>query len=962
MKRASEECGVAMASLSTEEIKKQQRELYKVYFSRLHVFFPYFILLIMLSVGIWLRMQPVSLSTVETTIDTQLEGDLYSKFLAEAHTNYPQLSSSEKLRYAQKSLEEAKKLQVYQEARSKRIADLKKNLRPEAGLIYPLDLDSYHHLFYTKNVLKYGSMFDKVVDGQRYDSFKYPPVGKARPNEHFFAHFAALFYRATHFFFNFTLLQSFVLIPIFLSAVLIILFFLFGKELMGLPGGFFMGFLAAVDPIMGNRGILGFTDTDMLNMVLTILVLFFVIRSFRFVFQPVGDRHRNFWKGMLNIVLASIAMALFAFTWTGWWYLFVIVIAAISIFSGYLFTKEKFGWFGEKSSTRSESKWKSCLLLLTAFIVLSSLLSIFFIGMVNFSFFLVQPFAPQQSIGDIVGPTGAPNIYRFFVAELQPQTLSTFIQNMTLADLALFFLGVLAFIFFIHQHQAQHASLPTAPPTPSPTPTPTSALYLRFSFLLLALFSTATAYMTFQAQRFGYYFGIALTIFSGFFFAYLFVVGAGKISIRLPIKKKFLNLILVLVFLLFVGFSPIPPFCSHGKCEKSLLAFQQKSVVYDNSVDNLMKNTQAKTSPDAIITSWWEDGNFFKSMAERRATIDPASQQGHHLPLVARVFTTGDEDEAISLLRMLDCGSQEPLVYLYYNETPDFYAIWSIVNDLVQFSRSDAEAYLSHLVEKKRISSATATYLLDKTKCEPPEAYLFVSDSLRRYVNAWSSYGFFDVAKTKIYSLKDHEQEAIDFIKQKLNATETEARNQFAAIQNLKNDEEVLNWLMNPLSLVEMTCGKTKEAASKEGKDTESMLRCVVGTPRGAIPFSVDLERMKIQYGQGSPAVFSSLVWADDAGFHEKTLNPALDPPSLPIIDSPVSLIITSRDKDGKALVLLAEQPLQQSMYVRLNYLNGAGLKHFSLFDKQQSYVKGNIYLWKILWPTNKDKGQGGLW
>ena len=73
--------------------------------------------------------------------------------------------------------------------------------------------------------------------------------------------------------------------------------------------------------------------------------------------------------------------------------------------------------------------------------------------MVNFSFFLVQPFAPQQSIGDIVGPTGAPNIYRFFVAELQPQTLSTFIQNMTLADLALFFLGVLAFIFFIHQHQ-----------------------------------------------------------------------------------------------------------------------------------------------------------------------------------------------------------------------------------------------------------------------------------------------------------------------------------------------------------------------------------------------------------------------------------------------------------------------------------------------------------------------------
>src|SRR3989344_1341513 len=380
-----------------EEIKRlQKREQYLSSFRRLKIrlgalsplssfnrfLLPLVLLLIVLSVGVCLRMQPLYMYPAEKTVDAVLEERLSNQFLLEVHNEYPTLPLADKERFAQNRLEQFKKLPDYQKQRTQDIARLKDLLAPDDGFIYPLDLDSYHHLFYTKNVLKYGSMSDKVVDGQKYDTFKYPPIGKARDNEHFFPYFAAWFYRLTNFLFDWTLLESFVFIPVFLSAVLITLFFFFGKRIAGLAGGFFISFLVAVDTILGNRGVLGFTDTDMLNLILSLLILFMAYLAFESLSLTGGISSpeksftknkffmKNQWFSLLFIVLGAFFVGLFAFTWTGWWYIFIIVLISIALFIVYFFWRER--------KISSLVKWG--IFLFIVFFLVSGLFVSLFVG------------------------------------------------------------------------------------------------------------------------------------------------------------------------------------------------------------------------------------------------------------------------------------------------------------------------------------------------------------------------------------------------------------------------------------------------------------------------------------------------------------------------------------------------------------------------------------------------------
>ncbi len=81
-----------------------------------------------------------------------------------------------------------------------------------------------------------------------------------------------------------------------------------------------------------------------------------------------------------------------------------------------------------------------------------------------------------------------------------------------------------------------------------------------------------------------------------------------------------------------------------------------------------------------------------------------------------------------------------------------------------------------------------------------------------------------------------------------------------------------------------------------------------------------------------------SLVYATKDGFFEKKLNG----------DVPYSVALIPQGSGYSALLMSPE--LAGSMFTRLFFFEGHGLKHFKLLTYQKSITQDEIYVWKVDW------------
>jgi len=82
-----------------------------------------------------------------------------------------------------------------------------------------------------------------------------------------------------------------------------------------------------------------------------------------------------------------------------------------------------------------------------------------------------------------------------------------------------------------------------------------------------------------------------------------------------------------------------------------------------------------------------------------------------------------------------------------------------------------------------------------------------------------------------------------------------------------------------------------------------------------------------------------TIAWTDDEGFHQKYFNGTTLPYGLNFI----------RSGSGMQVWLTSPQ-LTGSMFTRLYLYNGAGLRHFELFDRQSSITNTQVIVWKVNW------------
>ena len=439
---------------------------------------------------------------------------------------------------------------------------------------------------------------------------------------------------------------------------------------------------------------------------------------------------------------------------------------------------------------------------------------------------------------------------------------------------------------------------------------------IKYAVLLIIWFA-ATIYASTKGIRFTLLlvpaFGVAFGICLGIIYRY----ASGFFAKGIHINENIAKIIIIFILCLLI----IGPY----KSAKATVKNEIPSM--NDAWWNSLEKIKLESEPNAIINSWWDFGHWFKMIADRQVTFDGTSQGTPQAHWIGNTLLTNDEDTAIGILRMLDCSGYEGGTYA-------FDEIDKTINDVV---KSVGILYEVVVLDKKEAKKALEKYnlpntdkILQYTHCEPPENYFITSEDMIGKSGVWSHFGSWDFNKALMYytlrkkEYKDNKEKGISFLIERFNLTENKAENIYYEIQSLSTNREVNDWIAPWPGYASGLTG-----CSKKNNEVE----CGNG-------IKVDLDDYNAEFptqeGVKHP---NSIVYATKEGIEKREFKNNTVGVSTALIPSGDSF---------KSILMSPE--LADSMFTRLFFIEGHGLKHFKKFSDERSVFGGRVIVWKVDW------------
>jgi asparagine N-glycosylation enzyme membrane subunit Stt3 len=284
------------------------------------------------------------------------------------------------------------------------------------GLPYFSEMDSYYNYRMTQDYLDHGYLGDTIQNGTPWDLHSYYPSGRSAEYPPLIAVITAFTYKLVNSFANVPLNAVAIWLAPFIASLAVIPAYLFVRRLTNDYGGITTGILVGLAPWYFAHTYAGFFDTDMFNMIFPILVVGFFIMSI--LAKDIRTRS-------IYVSLSAVSLLVYSAAWEGWWYMFYLVIGTAAVYllvSNYLFKMKTLKPFKEYPS---KTKWfldQPELFSLAIFAVLSIILLSAYLGPSGFVNALSSPIGASQLQNAIHG-TSYPNIY-VSVGELQVPSIS----------------------------------------------------------------------------------------------------------------------------------------------------------------------------------------------------------------------------------------------------------------------------------------------------------------------------------------------------------------------------------------------------------------------------------------------------------------------------------------------------------------------------------------------------------
>lgn len=696
------------------------------------------------------------------------------------------------------------------------------------------------------------------------------------------------------------------------------------------------------------RTMAGFVDTDAYNVLFPLIVTALLLYAFT-------AKDIKYTIGLS--ALAGFFQGFFFWAWSSGWFIFLFLLAVIVAHVGYLVVVK----YLEKKNFKFYKSLVPDAALIGSFVISSFIFTYVFIQRNIFSMTFSGLFSRLRGIAAFDPTNIWPNVYSS-VAELNPASFSQimsssggqwvfFIALIGLLGLSLDFtpkhflsaklylsIGGIVWFFaivfgeFLVRLTINNQELfliilflPVILAVLYSLINKNSNLKV-FLVMLLTVWMAGTVFMSLNGVRFILLLAPAFGIAAGFGFYYIgeFVKKAYSFVFE---DNQYLNpLSLVTVALLFLLlFIPI--------AQSSAEISRNSTPNFDDAWFNAMDVIQAETSEDAIITSWWDFGHFFRAHGDRGVTFDGASQTTPQSHWVGKLLLENDDEVSQDILQMLVCGGNQAFDTMYdiTNDSTGGVLINKVIYETLGESPEDSRDVLRNTpyfdFSKEHIDA-----IMEKLACDEPRENVFItSGDMVGKAGVWAHWGLWDFTRKyvldnyrrlspeEIASNIDEPVELIQQYVQELQRVDNQARAGVARRTDLVNQ-----WLAQYPSYVPIE-GRTLHncRVTNQTITCDNSIRFDAATGQASSQINAPIRRVFLPQGDELVEIPQS-----DAGEVDVVFVPT----------------------NGGYQVLLAQYPLGGSVFTRLFYLDGLGTTYFEKMYDTQSITGLRIILWRTLW------------
>ncbi len=854
---------------------------------------PLICILIAISFSVYLRTMPQRLPIANDWAQNTINNYYQNQLQSQVNQQYPNLPQANKKSILDKewaTFYNSNKAQI--ETQTTQLADQYRNqFKDDNGNIYILGIDPYYYYRETRNIVEHGYPGTEYKDGKLWDSYRLAPIGKeADWNFHNIASF--IIYTIINLFTTLPVMATFFYTGTIFAALTVIPAFFIGRIITkNNVGGFFTAMLIAVSAFFVARTTGESSDTDVYTVFFPMLITWLFLASFD---------ARNLKRKLIWLAGAGLATGLFAFAWTGWWYISDFILATLGIYLIYTIIMER-------------HQWKTAILpplsMIGIYLLSSALFVTLFVSLEEFKRLVLGMigFSVLKAVGVY---SYWPNIHTT-VAELNVVSLSKVIEQLDgqlLITLAC--IGILLCLLRTERIENEQ----------------TSRRDIKTTFFL-AMWFIAAMYGTTKGVRFILQVTPVMAISLGAFMGFTWHHASQWLSKELKLNNL-LTKITIFALLCFLLIAPIKSGYSQ--------AYNSVSSMNDGWYNALTK-IKTEAPPNAIITSWWDFGHWFKAVADRPVTFDGGTQVGYDAYWVGKSLATSDEKLSTGIVHMLNCGQNNAFDKLdkiaasktqeTLNRTDEEI---NLLNEIIVQSKSDAQKTLT---QKYKLTAQQADQILKYTHCDnAPKDYYITSDDMVGKTGVWGHFGTWDFEKAVMYQ-KTHNmnrEEAVKYLTAHFNLTADQADKIHAEIQTTDADKWIANW---PSYL---------SGISNCEKPINQTILCPIQTREGNAIVEIDLRTMDATFknDQKEKVYPASLVYADKESVKEKKFQ-RKDTKTVP-----ASIILLPKDDSYQTLV--ADPAIAASTFTKLFFFNGHGLKCFQKFSQTNEMSGGKISTWLV--------------
>ena len=343
-----------------------------------------------------------------------------------------------------------------------------------------------------------------------------------------------------------------------------------------------------------------------------------------------------------------------------------------------------------------------------------------------------------------------------------------------------------------------------------------------------------------------------------------------------------------------------------------------------NSLINLKENTE-----DAIITSWWDFGHWFVTIAERKVTFD-GGDQGERIHWVGKSLLANKENTTIGLLRMLNCGQERPVHILEEFFDNDTVKSVNILNQIMEVNNKNLAI---EILNENGLGENQINEIIKVTYCEDLiEQYYITSEDMVGKAGVWGHFGSWDFERASMYQnvKKLNSIDGMKLLENNFSLDQEKANQYYYEIQNIEADQWISPW-------------PSYVSGIGSCQQQENYTICRNNLQGGTIEFKINPLTMETTISANGNEIYpASIVYTTENDIIEKEFDNAEFPYSIAVIP----------DGEGFKNILMMKE-LASSTFTKLFFFGGHGQDCFELFNEQNQVTGGKIYTWKVDWECD---------